>query len=173
MMKKFLSVLSFVVGMTVFAQKIPTEMKTTFSQEALQDVVETFEGATISIENALAKYKGNIVVLDLYAVWCGDCIKGLPKLKELQANNPDVKFVFLSMDRSKEAWKEGIEKYNINGEYLYMGNNWKNNFSTYIDLNWIPRYLILDKEGNIAKYYAVTTEDPTVQSTIDSLRVKI
>ena len=169
-MKKILSVLSLVIGMFAFAQKVPTEIKTEFNQKALQDVVETFAGETITLENALAKYKGNVTVIDLYAIWCGDCIKGLPKLKELQANNPEVKFVFLSMDRTKEAWKDGIEKYQIEGEYLYMGNNWKNEFSTYIDLNWIPRYLILDQEGKIANYYTVKADDPTVQSTLDSLK---
>ena len=172
-MKKILSVLTLVIGMFAFAQKIPSEMKTEFNKKALQDTVETINGESISLENALEKYKGNITVIDLYAIWCGDCIKGLPKLKELQANNPDVKFIFLSMDRSKEAWKEGIEKYEIKGDYLYMGNNWKNDFSTYIDLNWIPRYLILDQNGKIANYYTVKADDPTVQSTLNSLRVKI
>lgn len=171
-MKKIFSILSLVIGLSVFAQKAPAVLKTEFPAQALQDEVETKDGQLVSLQKALEKYNGKIVVLDLYAVWCGDCIKGMPKLKELQQNNPDVTFVYLSMDRSQDAWKEGIEKYNIQGEYLYLGNNWKGNFATSIDLNWIPRYLVLDQKGKIAKYYAVNADNPTVQSTIDQLRKK-
>jgi thiol-disulfide isomerase/thioredoxin len=31
---------------------------------------------------------------------CGDCVKAMPKIKELQANNPDVDYVFISMDKT-------------------------------------------------------------------------
>ena len=157
------------VGLTIFAQKIPTVMKTEFSSVALQNQVETIDGDLITIEEVLKQHQGHIVILDLWATWCGDCITGMPKLKELKQNNPTVKFVYISMDKTQEAWKKGIEKYQIEGAHYYMGNNWKNEFSTSIDLNWIPRYLILDQAGNIAKYYSVNTEDPEVQATIDRL----
>lgn len=172
-MKKILSILSLMVGLIAFAQKIPTVMKKEFTQAALQDKVVNTEGSSLTIENVIKQYQGNIVILDLWATWCGDCITGMPKLKDLKANNPDVKFVYLSMDKTEEAWKNGIEKYKIEGDHYYMGNNWKNNFSTYIDLNWIPRYLVIDQEGKIAKYYSVKADDPEVQSTIDELKKKI
>lgn len=171
-MKKIFSILSLIVGLAVFAQKIPTVMKTEFSQTALQDKVVDTKGSSLTLENVIKQYNGQIVVLDLWATWCGDCITAMPKLKELKANNPDVKFVYLSMDKTEEAWKKGIEKYQIEGDHYYMGNNWKNEFATSIDLNWIPRYLILDQEGKIAKYYSVKAEDPEVQTTIDQLRKK-
>lgn len=172
-MKKILSILSLMVGLAVFAQKVPTVSKTEFTATVLQDKVVDTEGSSLTIENLIKQYNGNIVILDLWATWCGDCITGMPKLKELKSNNPDVKFVYLSMDKTEQAWKNGIEKYQIEGDHYYMGNNWKNDFSTYIDLNWIPRYLILDQEGKIAKYYSVKADDPEVQSTIDELRKKI
>lgn len=171
-MKKIFSVLFFTIALAIFAQKIPSELKTKFSPLGLQDKVENLEGKTLTIKDVLSEYKGKIVVLDLWATWCGDCIKNIPELKELKTNNPDIKFIYFSMDKTTEAWKNGIEKYDINGEHYYMGNNWKNEFSTSIDLNWIPRYIILDQDGNIAKYYAVKADDPDVQATINKLRVK-
>lgn len=171
-MKRKLSFIFLLLSFMIFGQKIPTELKTSFSTLGLEDTIETVDGKTITIKSALEKHKNNIVVLDLWATWCGDCITGMPKLKELKAKNPDVKFVYFSMDKTPEAWKNGIEKYHLDGEHYYMGNNWKNNFSTSIDLNWIPRYLVLDKSGNIAKYYAVNAEDPDVQATINKLRTK-
>ncbi len=169
-MKRILSILILLIAGFSFAQKIPAQLKTNFAAANLQDKVETNDGKLLTIENVLNQYKGNIVVLDLWATWCGDCVKGFPQLKTFKANNPDVKFVYFSMDKTQEAWKNGLEKYQLQGDHYYMGNNWKSDFSTSIDLNWIPRYLILDQNGNIAKYYAVTTEDPEVQNTINKLR---
>ncbi len=171
-MKRIISVLILFAGITAFSQKIPTVMKTEFPEAALQDIVVTSEGDSVTIEKAFSNYKGQIVLLDLWATWCGDCIKNMPALKALHEKNPDVTFVYLSMDKTEEAWKRGIEKYQIEGQHFYMGNNWKGNFGTGIDLNWIPRYMVLDQNGKIADYYSVKADDPKVQETIDHLRNK-
>ena len=170
-MKKILSIFSLMVGLITFAQKIPTTSKTEFIASALQENVQAVDGSSFTLNQVLDQYKGNIVILDLWATWCGDCIKAMPKLKELNDKNPDVKFIYLSMDKTEDAWRNGMEKYHLEGHHFYMGNNWKSEFASYIDLNWIPRYLVLDKEGKIAKYYAVKAEDPDVQATIDRLRI--
>ncbi|MGV0829741.1 TlpA family protein disulfide reductase [Empedobacter brevis] len=171
-MKRIISVLILFAGITAFSQKIPTVMKTEFPEAALQDIVVTSEGDSVTIEKAFSNYKGQIILLDLWATWCGDCIKNMPALKALHEKNPDVTFVYLSMDKTEEAWKKGIEKYQIEGQHFYMGNNWKGNFGTGIDLNWIPRYMVLDQNGKIADYYSVKADDPKVQETIDRLRNK-
>ena len=171
-MRKIFSVLILTLGLTVFGQTAPKEMKTEFPVAALQDTLVDLQGNSATIEKVLSNYKGKIVVLDLWATWCGDCIKNIPALKTLHDNNPDVAFVYLSMDRTSDTWKNGIEKYQIKGEHYYMGNNWKGNFGTGIDLNWIPRYLVLDQNGKIAQYYIVKADDPKVQDTINSLRNK-
>ena len=160
------------IGMAIFAQKIPSVMKTEFSEIGLQEELLTLDGKNITIKEALNQYNGKIVVLDLWATWCKDCLIGMPKLKELQDKNPEVEFVYFSMDKTTEAWKNGIEKYEIKGNHYFIGNNWKNDFTSSIDLNWIPRYIILDQNGKIANYYAVNAEDPNVQATIDRLQKK-
>jgi len=171
-MKKIISVLILFIGLNSFAQKAPEVMKTEFPTKALQDKVVDNKGNSLTIEKALSKYKGKIIVLDIWATWCGDCITNMPALKSLHQNNPDVVFFYLSMDKTEEAWKNGIEKYKIEGEHFFLGNNWKGEFGTNIDLNWIPRYLVLDQKGKIADYYSVKADDPKVQTTIDILRNK-
>ena len=171
-MKRIISVLILFLGLNVFAQNIPKIMKTEFPEVALQDTLITSDGDSVTIKEVFSNYKGKIVLVDLWATWCGDCIKNMPALKTLHEKNPDVEFVYLSMDKTPEAWKNGIEKYNIVGQHFYMGNNWKGAFGTSIDLNWIPRYLVLDQEGKIADYYSVKADDPKVQETINHLRKK-
>lgn len=161
----------FLIGIFVVqAQKIPQSDKTIFSPEALEQKIVNKNGEIVTLSQVLEQNKGKVTVFDIWATWCKDCIEGLPQLKNLQQNNPDVNFVFLSVDKKEEAWKNGIDKYEIVGQHYWFDSGWKNEFNNYIDLNWVPRYLILDQNGNIAKYYAVKSDDPTIQATLDQLK---
>ncbi len=154
----------------VEAQKVPEQNKEVFPVEALNQSIKNQEGKDVTIQSILDQYKGNVVVLDIWATWCKDCLIGFPALEELQAKNPDVKFVYFSLDKNQDAWKKGIEKYQLVGDHYWFDQGWKNDFNNQIDLNWIPRYLVLDKEGKIAKYYAVKADDPAVQETLELLK---
>jgi len=169
-MKKLIVVLSFLFANFTIAQEVPKVLKTTFSKEALAQKVTNVSGKTITISKILEEHKGKILVLDLWASWCRDCLNAMPKAKELEEKNPDVNFVFLSLDRNLDAWKKGLEKHEMTSkENYWFSEGWKNNFNNYIDLNWIPRYLIINQKSGIAKYYAITPDDPEIQKTIDEL----
>ncbi len=59
---------------------------------------------TITKENFKAEveeHKG-LVVLDLYAVWCGPCRMLSPVLEELEGEYPDVKFGKINVDEQPE-----------------------------------------------------------------------
>ena len=169
-MKKLIIVLSFLFANFTIAQEVPKVLKTTFSKEALAQKVTNVSGKTITISKILEEHKGKILVLDLWASWCRDCLNAMPKAKELEEKNPDVNFVFLSLDRNLDAWKKGLEKHEMTSkENYWFSEGWKNNFNNYIDLNWIPRYLIINQKSGIAKYYAITPDDPEIQKTIDEL----
>ncbi len=169
-MKKLIVVFSFLFANFTIAQEVPKVLKTTFSKEALAQKVTNVSGKTITISKILEEHKGKILVLDLWASWCRDCLNAMPKAKELEEKNPDVNFVFLSLDRNLDAWKKGLEKHEMTSkENYWFSEGWKNNFNNYIDLNWIPRYLIVNQKSGIAKYYAISPEDPEIQKTIDEL----
>lgn len=152
------------------SQKTPDVSKTEFSKEALHQNLEDEGGKAITIQEILNQHKGKVVVIDFWAGWCRDCLKAMPKAKELEENNPDVDFVFLSLDRSKEGFDRSLEKFNMKEkENYWFSTGWKNDFNNYIELNWIPRYMVIDQKSKIAKYYAITPEDPEIQATIDQL----
>jgi thiol-disulfide isomerase/thioredoxin len=152
------------------SQKVPQANKTGFSKEALAQKLEDEEGKTITIQQILDQHKGKVVVLDFWAGWCRDCLKALPKAKELEENNKNIDFVFLSLDRSKEGFEKSLERFEMKDkENYWFASGWKNDFNNYVDLNWIPRYMVIDQKSAIAKYYAISPEDPEIQATIDKL----
>jgi thiol-disulfide isomerase/thioredoxin len=98
-------------------------------------------------------------LIDIWASWCKDCIAGFPDLKKLQQDNPDLDYVFLSLDKEIDRWKAGIKKYDLKGDHYYIKSGWKGPLCSSIDLDWIPRYILLDASGTIKVYRAITTKD--------------
>ena len=143
-----------------------SRVETQFSAEALNDEFITLEGNSILFKSILEKHEGNTVFIDVWASWCKDCLKGLPGVKELQANNPEVDFVYLSLDKSQVAWKKGIDRLQINGEHYFMQSGWKGAMGTFLDLDWIPRYMIIDKQGGIKVFKAIETTDITLLNNL-------
>lgn len=143
--------------------------KTEFAPEALSYKMITAEGSEMTFKSILKKHKGKTIVLEVWASWCSDCVKNMHKIKELQSNNPDLVYVFLSVDKTPEAWKKGIEKHEIKGEHYLISDGMKGTFGKAIDLNWIPRYMIVDKKGKIALFKAVETDFDTINATIKNL----
>ena len=134
-----------------------------FSEEALNDTFMTFEGESVGLKSILEAHKGKTILIDVWASWCRDCIVGMPNLKALQKEYDDVAYVFLSMDKTQKSWKNAIKKYDIDGAHYFMPSGWDSAFSKSIDLDWVPRYMVVDKEGRIKLFRAIKADDPILK----------
>ena len=143
--------------------------KTEFSEKALSETLLATDGSQIKFQDILKKQKGKTTLIEVWASWCGDCVRAMPKLKELQANNPKVSYVFLSMDKTAEKWKAGIEKHELNGLHYMANDGMKGIFGSAIDLDWIPRYIIIDKKGKIVLYRAIETDFDKINEELKKL----
>jgi len=159
-MKIIISSILFLFVITIQAQV------KSFSEEALNDTFVSYEGENITFSEILERYKGKTILIDVWAAWCKDCIKGMPKVKKLQKNNKDVVFLFLSLDKTQETWKKAIDKFKIDGEHYYVPLGWKSPFCSSIDLDWVPRYMIVNPEGEISLYKAIKADDKNIKETL-------
>jgi thiol-disulfide isomerase/thioredoxin len=150
-MKTLIAILLFVT----FAQA----QEKSFSEAALNDVFVSENNEEITLSEILQQYKGKTVFIDVWASWCKDCIAGMPKVQKLREENPEVVFLFLSLDKETESWKHGIEKYGVIGENYFIPSGWKGPFCSSIDLDWIPRYMVINPKGEISLYKAIETND--------------
>lgn len=169
----FLTLVTAFSASCLFAQEAPAEMKTLFDETALGQGIQDLNGNKTTVGEVFKKYEGKVILLDIWASWCPDCIKGIPMLKNVQKQFPDVVYLFFSLDKTgkEDAWKNGIEKYDIEGEHYWFNSDWKNAFTEYIGLNWIPRYMLIDQTGKIAYYYAVHADDPVMLETLTELKL--
>ena len=132
---------------------------TQFSSEALNDTFVALNTKEVTFQSILDAHKGKTIVIDIWASWCSDCIKGMPKVKALQASNPEVAYVFLSLDKDQGAWKRGIEKYQVSGDHYFMANGKDCDFADFVNISWIPRYMVVNKAGEIVVFNVIEADD--------------
>ena len=166
-MKILLSLIAIVFALNSNAQKEPTK----FSQEALTNICYTLDGKTINFEQVLEKYKGKKILFDMWASWCPDCIKGLPKMEKLikKHKNNNIVFVYLDVDKDQNKWKKAVKKYSIEGEHFRVEGLRKGKLGQFLNITWIPRYFIVDENGDIELFNAIVADDPKISTILQKL----
>jgi len=142
------------------------ETPTQFSELALQEQFISTKDETVTLESILKKHKGKTILIIIWATWCRDCNEELPRIKELQKQNNEVVYVFLSLDRTIEKWKNGISKFEIKGDHYFMPSGWEGPFVDFIDLDWITRYIVIDPQGLIKVYKAIKVNNNQLRESL-------
>lgn len=166
-MKKIFALLT---AFLAFSCANSNAQKAEFSKEALAVTLLSADGSQVAFQDIIKKHEGKTILIEVWASWCGDCIKAMPKIKELQANNPDVAYVFISMDKTADKWKVGIEKHQLIGDQFMANDQMGGVFAKAIDLDWIPRYIIIDKTGKVALYRAIETDFEKINEVLTTLK---
>lgn len=154
-MKKTIYTLALLVTLFSCNSQAPTQ----FSEDVLNDTFVNLKGQSVTLKSILDTYKGQPIVIDIWASWCGDCIKGMPNVKALQEKYTDVAYVFLSLDRGEAAWKRGIKKYQVKGDHYFMASGKKSDFADFVNISWIPRYMVISKAGEIVVFNVIEAND--------------
>jgi thiol-disulfide isomerase/thioredoxin len=161
-MKKILATLALGLSLT------SCEAQTEFSKESLAGKLTTTDNKDITFEEILKQNEGKLVVIEVWASWCSDCVKSMPQVKELKSEYPEVAFVNLSCDKTFEAWKNGIEKHEVTGENYLIKDGMKGEFGTSIKLDWIPRFIVIDKKGKIVLFRAIEKDFDKIIESIET-----
>jgi thiol-disulfide isomerase/thioredoxin len=161
-MKKILATLALGLGLT------SCQAQTEFSTESLTMKLINTENQAISFEEILKQHKGKTLVIEVWASWCSDCIKSMPQVKDLKEKFPEVAFVNLSCDKTFEAWKSGIEKFEVSGDNFLIPDGMKGEFGSSIKLDWIPRFIVINKEGKIVLFRAIEKDFDKIIESIET-----
>jgi thiol-disulfide isomerase/thioredoxin len=138
-----------------------------FSKEALQEKIFALDDSSSTLEEIISQHKGKKILIDVWASWCRDCIKGFPALKNVQKEFPEVVYLFLSVDTKKSSWKYGINKYNLKGEHYNLPKGMKKGeLVIFLNLGWIPRYLVIDENGKIQLFKATQASDSDISDAL-------
>lgn len=132
-------------------------------EEAKRLVAEDRNGNRISLE----KWKGKIILIDVWATWCGPCIAAFPKLKEVREmfkEDSSIVILTLSIDDNKDKWRKALDKYSLEAPTLLIDRAELEAYQVYS----IPRTIVIDKHFNIAAFKGPTADEQL--AIIDLLR---
>ncbi len=161
-MKKIIATLALGLGLT------SCQAQTEFSKESLTAKLINIENQGISFEEILKQNQGKTVVIEVWASWCSDCIKSMPQVKDLKEKYKEVAFINLSCDKTFDAWKSGIEKHEVSGENFLIPDGMKGEFGTSIKLDWIPRFIVINKDGKIVLFRAIEKDFDKIMESIET-----
>jgi thiol-disulfide isomerase/thioredoxin len=130
---------------------------------------ENYKGGTSS----LADFKGKYVYIDVWATWCGPCKQQIPFLQSLEQKyqSKNIEFVSISIDQPtlKNAWKSMISDKNMGGVQLFAGAD--TSFAKAYQISGIPRFILIDPQGNIVEANAPRPSDPNLTSMFTDLGI--
>jgi len=127
------------------------------------------KGKRVKLEDLAGKY----IYVDVWATWCSPCIAEIPHLKKLEheMQGQNVEFVSISIDRDDDfdKWKSMVREKELTGIQLMADNDWESDFAVQYVIESIPRFIIIDPEGNIVNADAPRPSDPDLKVTLNGL----
>lgn len=106
----------------------------------------TADGARI----ALSDRRGKVLLVNLWATWCGPCVEEMPALDALQAaiGGDDFEVMAISSDRDgAEAVPPFMERYGIRHLAVYLDP--RGEATRAFGVRGLPTSLLIDRDGRI------------------------
>ena len=132
---------------------------------------KTPEDKTIS----LSDFKGKYVYLDILATWCAPCKKEIPYLKKVeeQFQGKNIEFVSISVDveNQRQYWKQMVSDLELVGVQIIADKDFKSDFISSYNIAAIPRFLLIDPNGNIVSSNAPRPSDPELVALFTELNI--
>jgi len=112
----------------------------------MQSDIKDLEGKTFKIEDK----KGKVVLLNLWATWCGPCRAEMPELVAMQNKYKDRDFEVLGLnadEESVEAVKSFGEQMKLNYFLGYADNKLVSEFVKLSKQQGIPQSVLINRDG--------------------------
>lgn len=93
-------------------------------------------------------YRGKTILIDLWATWCGPCMRAMKSIHPLKEELPEVVYLYVADASSPEAtWRKAIEQ--IPGVHYRISARQSSDFFRLQGFDGIPAYIIVNGEGEV------------------------
>ncbi|HSR52641.1 MAG TPA: TlpA disulfide reductase family protein [Acidobacteriota bacterium] len=149
-----------------------------FSSASERRQVGEISFRSLDREFSLSDFRGKIVLVDVWATWCGPCIAAIPKLISLQDQfEGDLVVLGLNVDEGGWPVLEAFLARRSDIDYLVARPEPPAEilFNTLIDVpplgkvSALPTVFLLDRQGRLVSKYVGATPKQTLQGDIQRL----
>jgi thiol-disulfide isomerase/thioredoxin len=110
--------------------------------------IKNLDGTTFKLQDK----KGKVVLINLWATWCGPCVAEMPHIVEMQDKFKDKGFEVIGLDSDGEP-KDDIEafaaKQKLNYQLGWADEALVGEFIKVSRLQGIPQSLLINREGQL------------------------
>jgi thiol-disulfide isomerase/thioredoxin len=122
--------------------------------------------------------KDQITVVNLWATWCKPCVEEMPNFKQLQKENPDIDFVFLSIDTDSAKLQNFLQKNPEIRDITFENRDYRKSIRNFLegrDLNSLIKTDIVPvtyfiKGGRVEKKLEGSVDYTEVKTILESLK---
>lgn len=167
--KKIMSLVSSSILKNDLDRRYSVAKSTGGGMESSGFTYENYNGG----KTKLSDFKGKYVYIDVWATWCGPCLREMPEMQKLVAEYKDknIVFVFISIDDLKDTkkWKEMVAAKNFAGVQLISDNKLESAFMKSYGVSLIPRSILIGPDGKLVSATAIKASDPGSRKYLDNL----
>ena len=100
---------------------------------------------------SLQQYRGKVILLDFWAVWCGPCISEMPNVKRVYNSYKDQGFdiIGVSLDTDKTRLHNYLKKNDIPWRQIFSGQKWKSPLARKYHIHSIPAPWLIARDGTL------------------------
>ena len=101
----------------------------------------------------VADMKGKVLLLNMWATWCGPCRGEMPALVKMQDEHRDKGFEIIGLNTDDGDTKEMVEEFakelKLNYTLVWAPTDMQNGLLKISNFNGIPQSFVVDRDGNL------------------------
>ena len=133
-------------------QNTETAKKTNYpplAEKVAQSNMKNLDGSTSKV----ADRKGKVLLLNMWATWCGPCRGEMPALVKMQDEYRDKGFEIIGLNTDDGDTKEMVEDFakelKLNYTLVWADTEMQNGLLKISNFNGIPQSFVVDRDGNL------------------------
>ena len=167
--EKIMSLLSGQVLKTDLTKRYNVAKSTGDGTESTGFAYENYNGGKTNLSDFAGKY----VYIDVWATWCGPCLREMPELQKMieEYKNKNIVFVCISVDDIKDSkkWKKMVADKKFSGVQLISDNKLESAFMKSYGVSLIPRSILIGPDGKTISATAPRSSDTGSREYLNAL----
>lgn len=172
--KKYVD-MTVAVADSTFAMTLKERYHDAFAEDMMVEnevLLMSPDGRKTTLDKVLHEVRGKVAYVDLWASWCRPCCAEMEPAAELRERmkGKDIEFIYLSTDEDHSKMCGSLDKLKLTGCQVYRILNPKAaKFMYEYNIQLIPRYMIIDKNGKIVNDNAPRPSSEEIEDILSKI----